>query len=457
MANIAIAGANGFVGTHLIPTLSKKHAIRALGRSLKKSTDSQLEWKQTELFSSSSTIEALKDIDVAIYLVHSMMPSSRLFQGNFHDTDLLLADNFATACKQNGVKQIIYLGGLVPDGYISPHLQSRKEVEGVLAASKIPVTVLRAGMIVGPGGSSFEILKSLVKKLPVMVLPQWTQSATQAVFIDDVVTVIANTIENDSFKGKTLNLVNGESLTYSAILKQTAEGLGLKRYLFPVPIASTGFSKLWVQLFGCSSYELVSPLIDSLLCDLPQLDPSKEIANLISYPSFAMMIKESLRKDSTQKTLVSKPKIINGDSVRSIQRLPSVPTECHWVMKEYMKWLPTFFPFLIKVDNNLEKNTIEFRFSFLKKPLLILEEIKDSSNNEREKFHIIGGLLSRTTNTGWLEFRQIENKKYLIASIHEFFPSLPWMIYVMTQAPLHKFVMIAFGKHLKKHFETHHH
>ena len=170
-----------------------------------------------------------------------------------------------------------------------------------------------------------------------------------------------------------------------------------------------------------------------------------------------MMIKESLRKDSTQKTLVSNTKIINGDSVRSIQRLPSVPTECHWVMKEYMKWLPTFFPFLIKVDNNLEKNTIEFRFSFLKKPLLILEEIKDSSNNEREKFHIIGGLLSRTTNTGWLEFRQIENKKYLIASIHEFFPSLPWMIYVMTQAPLHKFVMIAFGKHLKKHFETHHH
>jgi uncharacterized protein YbjT (DUF2867 family) len=250
MAKVAIAGASGFVGKNLISSLKANHSIRALGRSKPAVSDPSVEWKATELFSASSTIEALKGVEVAIYLVHSMMPSSKLFQGNFHDTDLLLADNFANACKENGVRQIIYLGGLVPEGYISPHLQSRKEVESVLQSSGVPVTVLRAGMIVGPGGSSFEILRSLVRKLPLMVLPKWTQSDTQAIFIDDVVSVISHSIQNTEFFNKTIDVVNGENLTYEQILKKTATVLKLKRLMFPVPIASTGFSKLWVQIFG---------------------------------------------------------------------------------------------------------------------------------------------------------------------------------------------------------------
>jgi hypothetical protein len=177
-------------------------------------------------------------------------------------------------------------------------------------------------MVVGPGGSSFEILLSLVKKLPLMVLPKWTQSDTQAVFIDDVVQVIAASILNESFLNKTFDVVNGESLTYEEILKRTAKVLSLKRVMFPVPIASTGFSKLWVQIFGNSTYELVSPLIDSLLCDLPQLRPVPEIAALIGYPSFEGMIEETLKRDQGQKSVRPKRRITHQDSVRSIQRLP---------------------------------------------------------------------------------------------------------------------------------------
>jgi len=452
MKRIAIAGASGFVGSNLIPELSKKHSIIALGRTARKSDSPNIEWKQTELFSTSSTIEALKGIDVAIYLVHSMMPSSRLFQGNFHDTDLLLADNFSRACKENQVKHIIYLGGLVPEGYISPHLKSRQEVEGVLKDSGVPVTVLRAGMVVGPGGSSFEILRSLVKKLPFMVLPKWTQSTTQAIFIDDVLNVIKETIENEDLKNKTLNVVNGESLTYETILRQTAQGLNLQRHMLPVPIASTGFSKLWVQIFGNSSYELVSPLIESLLCDLPQLNPPKELSSVIKYQTFTSMIQETLKRDQGQPLVRPKRKIKTEDTVRSIQRLPSVPKTCHWIAEEYMRWLPNFFPVFLMIRTSPQTHLIEFRFTFLKKPLLVLQYIKESFDIEREKFHIVGGLLTRTTNTGWLEFRQIEHKKYLLASIHEFVPSLPWYFYILTQAPLHKFVMTAFGKHLKKVF-----
>jgi uncharacterized protein YbjT (DUF2867 family) len=159
---VAIAGASGFVGSHLVPALREQFDVIALARQPRDTVDG-VAWRACDLFSTSSTRAALEGVDVAIYLVHSMMPSSRLFQGSFHDTDLLLADNFVRACLHHGVKQIIYLGGLVPEeGFVSQHLQSRHEVEEVLQLSGIPVTALRAGMVVGAGGSSFEILSSLV-------------------------------------------------------------------------------------------------------------------------------------------------------------------------------------------------------------------------------------------------------------------------------------------------------
>ena len=243
---VAIAGATGFVGSHLIDRLAARAHVVALGRSRPASAAPGVEWRTCDLFSSTSTHAALARVDVAFYLVHSMMPSSRLFQGDFHDTDLLLADNFVKACVHAGVKQIVYLGGLVPDaGYVSPHLTSRLEVEGVLQSSGIPTTCLRAGMVVGPGGSSFEILRALVRRLPWMILPKWTRSLGQAVYLDDVVSVLVASVTDPAFRGRTFDVVNGESLTYEDLLRQTATALGKKRYMLAVPIASTGFSKRW--------------------------------------------------------------------------------------------------------------------------------------------------------------------------------------------------------------------
>jgi uncharacterized protein YbjT (DUF2867 family) len=447
VARVAIAGASGFVGRSLIEALRGTHALRALGRGKPAGLAPGVEWKAVELFSIQSTLEALAGEDVAVYLVHSMMPSSRLFQGNFHDTDLLLADNFAQACRKNGIKKIVYMGGLIPVGYISPHLQSRREVEGVLRSSGVPVTVLRAGMIVGSGGSSFEILRSLVQKLPVMILPRWTQSKTQAVYIDDVVAVIRAAIEDETFAGKTLDLVNGEPLTYEAILRTTAMVLGLRRFMLPVPVASTGFSKLWVQIFGNSSYELVSPLIDSLLCDLPQLQPAAEVASRIRYPRFEAMVEETLRGNPAAAPRPRR-KMTRDDTVRSIQRLPSVAQDSRWIAEKFLEWLPTFFRTVIKVKTGPEKNRVGFYLSGLRLPLLVLESIENGFEIDRAKFHIVGGLLTKTTDTGWLEFRQIDSGKYTLACVHEFVPRLPWMLYVLTQAPLHRFAMFMFGRHL---------
>jgi uncharacterized protein YbjT (DUF2867 family) len=453
---VAIAGATGFVGSHLIEKLRGAHDVVGLTRTPRPSRDG-VEWRECDLFSSTSTHHALRGVDVAFYLVHSMMPSSRLFQGDFHDTDLLLADNFAKACAREGVKQIVYLGGLVPgSGFVSKHLSSRLEVEGVLQSSGIPVTCLRAGMVVGPGGSSFEILRSLVARLPWMVLPQWTQCAGQAIFLDDVVDVLAASLDDPALFGATLDVVNGESLTYEDLLRATATALGKQRRMFPVPISSTGFSKRWVQLFSGASYELVSPLIDSLQCDLPQLEPRPEIARYVKYTTFASMLGETLLRAERDREKDPRPaprrhvrRRHAAPTVRSIQRLPALPTrDARFVSDEYIRWLPKLFRPLIRVERVPGTARVTFSFAWLRPPLLELELIDLGADQSRDKFHIVGGLLTKTTDTGWLEFRQVANKKYTLAAIQEFVPALPWIVYLMTQAPLHAWVMRRFGEHL---------
>ena len=451
---VAVAGASGFVGGQLIPALRDEFHVVGLSRSVRATADAGCEYRTCDLFSATSTRAALVGVEVAVYLVHSMMPSSRLFQGDFHDTDLLLADNFAKACVRAGVKRIVYLGGLVPDtGYVSPHLQSRLEVEGVLQSSGIPVTCLRAGMVVGPGGSSFEILRALVLRLPWMILPTWTRSTGQAVFIDDVLAVLKAAIVEPAFEGRTFDLVNGEPLTYEQLLRQTAAALGKKRYMFPVPIASTGFSKRWVQLFSGSSHELISPLVDSLQCDLPQLRPRPEIARFIRFPTYASMVVETLkRSEVTERRLVIKRPRDEHSTVRSIQRLPPMPDDdAQFISSAYMDFLPQIFRAIIRVERvEGPLPRITFSLAFLKRPLLVLELIDQGADRSRDKFHIVGGILSKTTTTGWLEFRQVADRRYTLAAIHGFVPALPWLVYILSQAPVHARVMHAFGRHLAR-------
>jgi len=181
---IAIAGATGFIGRWFIDRYKHKYHIVALSRKIMKPTEEDsVEWRVLDMYSLSSTTAALKGADYALYLVHSMQPSTRLNQGSFEDTDLLLADNFARAAEANGLKQIIFLGGILPDKgeQFSRHLRSRHEVEQTLRAKSVPLTSLRAGIIVGPGGSSFRIVEKLVNRLPVMISPNIIQITTDFV------------------------------------------------------------------------------------------------------------------------------------------------------------------------------------------------------------------------------------------------------------------------------------
>jgi len=439
---IGVAGASGFVGSHLLESRLPGVQIRALSRGERESSDG-VEWVAADLFSYQSTVRALEGVDVAVYLVHSMLPSTRLFQGSFQDTDLLLADNFSRACVATGVRKIIYLGGLIPEGKVSTHLESRREVEDVFEASGIPTIVLRAGMVVGHGGSSFEILKNLVLNLPAMVLPHWTKSSTQTLFVDDLVRVLNACIESDRLNGRTLDVVNGEHITYADLIGKTAEHFGRKPIRVAVPVNYLGLSKLWVTLFGQSDYALVSPLVDSLRCDLPSPSVPEELSELIRFRSFEEMLGEIPATKFKQEKKRWSP---TDNTVRSIQRLARNPLGEDEIAEEYFHWLPEKLNGLLSADR--EGDLIKFTVTGLSAPLLVLQLIQAEQNLDRVKFHIVGGLLTGTTHTGWLEFRSVAHGEYVLASINEFMPSLPWYLYKLSQAPVHAWVMREFSKHL---------
>ena len=192
---------------------------------------------------------ALAGVDYAIYLVHSMMPSARLVQGSFEDLDLLCADNFAKAAGRAGVKQIVYLGGLMPsEDDVSAHLESRLEVEHVLGSAGVPVTSLRAGLVIGANGSSYQLLTRLVRRLPIMVLPSWTQTKMQPVSEQEVVEAFQYVLGNPDCFGEVYDLYSTAPVSYEELMQATARALNLTRRFVGVPLLSPKLSRLWVSL-----------------------------------------------------------------------------------------------------------------------------------------------------------------------------------------------------------------
>jgi uncharacterized protein YbjT (DUF2867 family) len=450
---VVIAGATGFIGRWFIERYHHVYNIIALSRSemLPDPGYDKAEWRQVELYSLSSTAAALAGADYAIYLVHSMIPTTRLQQGNFEDTDLLLADNFGRAAKANNLKQILFMGGLLPEyksvNELSTHLRSRWEVEQTLGAAGTPVTALRAGIIVGAGGSSFKMIRKLVERLPVMICPTWCQSDTQPVALDDALKMMKHCLGQEEFYDKAYDIGGPDPTNYMAMMTTVAELLGKKRVVRPVSFFSPGFSKLWVSLFTDTSQALVAPLIESLKHDLvavsnPLLDAFPNRIDFRTAARRAISGEEKLPGIPRRKR-EKKEK----NTVRSVQRLPNPHSHsATYVARIYQRWLPVFFRTLINVESHGEVSV----FSLAGQPLLQLQLIPDRSDDERQLFFITGGRLVKRKDYGWLEFRRVLGGKFVISAIHEFVPSLPWYIYVLTQANAHAVVMNRFGRYLKK-------
>lgn len=448
---IAIAGASGFVGSALAHKLASTERVLTLGRRQQREVETDadapltpgIEPRRCDLFSVRQTREALEGADLAVYLVHSMSPNARLTQGRFDDLDLLIADNFARAAADARVERIIYLGGLLPpDDHhgISSHLASRQEVEHALAAHGVPVTAVRAGLVVGPEGSSLNLLVRLVERLPLMVCPSWTSSETQPIALSDVVEILAYCCHHESTAGRICEVGGPDVMTYREMMKTTAQVLGRKRPMVPVPFVSPALSELWVSLVTGNSRSLVRPLIESLRHPMVVTDPW--LQEEMGFPGrpFRAALADSVDQTGGWKRPIA----------RSVQRLP-LPKgrDADWLGRAYVEWLRRLFPAVLVVDTNEEETTIRLRG--LRSPLLRLRPREVTSSAGRYVLDVAGGLLAAEAPTGdpRLEFRSTPDGESAISALQDYAPRLPWWLYLWTQAPLHAGVMAAFRRWLR--------
>jgi uncharacterized protein YbjT (DUF2867 family) len=446
---IVIAGASGYIGTAIMPYLLARFpqaTIYAISRRAQESNDPRIIWRSCDLFSLKSLEEALPaKVDLAIYLVHSMGPTAHLDQGSFADYDLILADNFGRAICGTGVQHVLYLGGLIPNAEkISRHLSSRLEVEETFKQYGLPLTVFRAGLILGEAGSSFQILLKLVNRLPFMICPHWTQTLTSPVDLETVLLSMSDAALKPEHAGKIFDLAGCQPLTYVQMMSETARKLGKKRRFLPVPFFTPTLSRLWVSVIANSPKNLVYPLVESLEHPMVARETRLYAPDRARGTYFDLLDKVSLKTQAGSKLFRFKA---SSRSVRSIQRLP-LPggRDAAWVMKQYMEWLPRRLGPFIKAD----VEGARVRFSVIaKRPVLLEMNVSaERSTDDRVLLYITGGLLASKRDRGRLEFRVTRDGKSVLAAIHDYRPSLPWYIYVLTQARMHLAVMNAFGRHL---------
>jgi uncharacterized protein YbjT (DUF2867 family) len=405
-------------------------------------------WKACDLFSLKSLEEAIPThVDLAFYLVHSMGPTAALDQGSFADYDLVLADNFARAIAKTGLEQLIYLGGLAPDPKtgLSLHLRSRLEVEETFAQYSLPSTIFRAGLILGEHGSSFQILLKLVKRLPLMLCPKWTQNLTTPVDLTSVLSALVSASLERQHIGRTYDLAGCRPLSYMNMMRETARRLKLKRKFIPVPFFTPTLSRLWVSLITNTSKALVYPLVESLKHDMVARPDHLFAPELARREYFDLLEMAEMKTHSGKGLSLFQAQ---RKTVRSVQRLPLPKGKnAEWVKDQYVEWLPRFMRPLVRV--RVEEGGIAFSVLGRSPVLLYLSYSPERSNPDRQLFYIIKGLLVAEENRGRLEFRVALNRRHVIAAIHDYKPAIPWFVYRYTQALLHAFVMRAFARHLR--------
>lgn len=264
---ILLTGATGYIGKRLLPVLlSQGHtvvcAVRDKNRFPKTAlfTHSNISLIEVDFLKELPSGQAISDIDAAYYLVHSMSAST----SDFDALEERSAKAFLEFIAETTCKQIIYLGGIANQDELSKHLASRENVESVLRTGRIPVTTLKAGIIVGSGSASFEIIRDLVEKLPVMVTPQWLNTKSHPIAVRNVLQFLSGVLGREDTIGRSYDIAGPEVLTYKEMLLQFGEARGLKRYIFTIPVMTPRLSSYWLYFVTATSYRLAVNLVDSM-------------------------------------------------------------------------------------------------------------------------------------------------------------------------------------------------
>ena len=260
---ILVTGANGFIGRKLTAALLAQGAnVRCMVRDPGSARlPEHAEIVQGDLLKPASLPHAMAGVDTAYYLVHSMAGG----RAGFERRDREAASNFVAAAEKAGVRRVVYLGGLGETGDgLSEHLRSRLEVAEILRSGSFATTFLRAAVIIGAGGASFELVRSLVKHLPVMITPRWVHTKSQPIAVDDVIAYLAGCLHDKRTAGKTFDIGGPDIISYREMMERFAAVQGKRIWIIPVPVLTPKLSSYWVALFSPVPTSVSMPLIEGL-------------------------------------------------------------------------------------------------------------------------------------------------------------------------------------------------
>jgi uncharacterized protein YbjT (DUF2867 family) len=288
MSRILVTGATGFIGRRLVPALIEEgYDVRAMTRAPEE-YDGPGDPVGADVAEPGSLVDALEGVSIAYYLVHS------LDDADFEEKDAAAARAFAKAASDQGVRQIVYMGGLGDDDEeLSDHLESRRQVEGLLGGTGVPVTVLRAGIVIGDGGISWEITRQLVKNLPAMIVPKWATTKAQPIGIDDVVRYLVGVAGREEALGRVFEVGGPDQLTYREMLEIASEVQAGKRVpILEVPLLTPRLSSYWLALVTDVDATTGRNLIESM--DVEVLVKEHSIRDLV--PGQPLSYKEAVRR-----------------------------------------------------------------------------------------------------------------------------------------------------------------
>ena len=266
-----VFGASGYIGTNLTAfLLSEGRRVRAAARNvavLEARGWSDVDLVEADALEPESLDAALAGIDTAYYLVHSMAAGAK-----FPQLDAEAAANFSAAAARCGVRRIVYLGGLVPDSPRSSHLRSRQETGDILREGRVPVTEIRAGMIIGPGSAAWEVIRDLVNYLPVMITPRWVYTRSTPIALKNLLRYLADVPEHDATAGETYDVAGPDVLTYAEIMTRYGALVGKRPRILPVPVLTPRLSSYWLRLVTSVPTNVARALIDGLSQDVVAAD-----------------------------------------------------------------------------------------------------------------------------------------------------------------------------------------
>ena len=335
---ILLTGANGYIGMRLLPLLlDQGHdiicAVRNAERlSIDPETRSKITIVEIDFLEDVKEGKIPKDIDAAYFLIHSMSTSTQ----DFDEMEAKTAHNFNSYLKNTNVEQVIYLSGIVNDDNLSKHLWSRKNVEEILSEGEFNLTVLKAGIIVGSGSSSFEIIRDLCEKLPVMITPKWVLTKTQPIAIRDVMHFLTGVLGNKKTYNRSFDIAGPDVLTYKEMLQRYAQIRGFKNWIITVPVMTPKLSSYWLYFVTSISYKLALNLVDSMKIEVVAKDNELEQLLGIKTHTYEEAIDMAFKKIEQNLVVSSwKDSMISGRLNKNLEKYIQVPK--YGVLKDEKK------------------------------------------------------------------------------------------------------------------------